>query len=84
MRMPFGIRQQVAEIRTYVAAAPEVAHGSLSNDLVTIMVSAADELDVISRFIFSVLGPNPSPPDQATYKPFRYRDWEQDPTCSAP
>lgn len=81
--MPFGITHQAKEIGAYAAKVAEVAHDDLSKQLATLLVSAADELETISRFMFNVLGPDPSPPGAAAYKPFRHRDPELRPFRSA-
>ena len=73
MCMPFGIRQQIEQIRAYAAVTAKVADGGSSKELVMLMRGTADELEVVSRFIFNALGPNLDPPERATYKPFRHR-----------
>lgn len=74
VQMPFGIWQQIKEIRAYAAVAAEVAHCELSNNLVALLNDTADDLEIISRFMVNALGPNPNTPSRATYKPFRQRD----------
>jgi hypothetical protein len=75
VQMPFGIRQQVEQIRTYAATAAAEARGSQAKELVVLMNRSADDLEITARLMFNALGPDstdlsppactPNPPDKS-------------------
>jgi hypothetical protein len=60
VQMPFGIRQQVEQIRAYAAMAAAEAHGSQAKELVTLLHRSADDLEITARLMFNALGPDPT------------------------
>ena len=60
MQMPYGIRKQVEQIRTYAARAAAEAHGSQTKELVTLLHSSADDLEATARLVFAALGSDPA------------------------
>jgi hypothetical protein len=57
--MPFGIRQQVDQIRAYAARAE--AQSGQAKELVTLMHRSADDLEYTAHILFAALGPAPAP-----------------------
>jgi hypothetical protein len=60
MQMPFGIRQQVEQIRAYAAMVAAEAQSSQAKELVALMHRSADDLELTARFVFAALGPDPT------------------------
>ena len=60
MQMPFGTHQHVQQIRAYAATAEANAQGSRSKELVTLLHRTADDLEIISRLMFTALGTGPT------------------------
>jgi|tagenome__1003787_1003787.scaffolds.fasta_scaffold16524842_1 hypothetical protein len=61
MEMPFGIRQQIERIRTYSTEVEAEAHDDCSKALVSLLNASANDLEVISRIMFSALDRAPNP-----------------------
>jgi hypothetical protein len=60
MQMPFGIRQQVEQIRSYAAMVAAEAQGSQTKELAVLMYRSADDLELTAQFVFAALGPDPT------------------------
>ena len=60
MQMPFGIRQQVEQIRAYAAMVAAEAQSSQAKELVALMHRSADDLELTARIVLNALGPDPT------------------------
>jgi hypothetical protein len=58
--MPFGIRQQVEQIRAYATMAAAEAQSSQAKELAALMHRTADDLELTAGFMFAALGPDPT------------------------
>ena len=58
MRMPFGIRRQVEQIRAYAVMVAAEAQGSQAKKLAAVMHRSADDLELTARLALNALGPD--------------------------
>ena len=60
MQMPFGVRQQVEQIRAYAAVVAAEAQSNQAKQLAALLHRAADDLELTAQFVFAALGPSSS------------------------
>jgi hypothetical protein len=58
MQMPFGLRQQVEQIRAYAAMVAAETHSSQAKELVALLHKTADDLEITARTVLTTLGPD--------------------------
>jgi hypothetical protein len=58
MKMPFGIRRQVEQIRAYAGRVAAEAQSSQAKELAVLLDQSADDLELTARFVFAALGPD--------------------------
>jgi hypothetical protein len=60
VQMPFGLRQQVEQIRAYAAMVAAETHSSQAKELVALLHKTADDLEITARTVLTTLGPDPT------------------------
>jgi hypothetical protein len=69
VQMPFGLRQQVEQIRAYAAMVAAETHSNQAKELATLLYKTADDLEITARTVLTTLGSDPAHLSRPTFSP---------------